>query len=96
MCIRDRTCSCLVDLLGGNLAEAQLDSLVTIALDGLDVYKRQEVVGVLPHDGAVLGIGDIHLVGEAQVHNQVGALLLDVYKRQACRRCALRGCARWE
>ena len=29
------TSSCLVDLLGGNLAEAQLNSLVAIALDGL-------------------------------------------------------------
>ena len=37
---------------------------------------NREVVGILPHDGAVLGIGDIHLVGEAQVHNKVGALLL--------------------
>ena len=34
------------------------------------------MVGILPHNGAILGIGDIHLMREAQVHDQVGALLL--------------------
>ena len=41
VCLLEVTCSCLVDLLGGNLAEAQLNSLIAIALDSL-----------LLHDGA--------------------------------------------
>ena len=40
---------CLVDLLGGNLAEAQLNSLIAVALDGL-----------LLHDGAGTRLDDGH------------------------------------
>ena len=47
VCLLEVTCSCLVDLLGGNLAEAQLNSLVAIALDGL-----------LLHDGAGTSLDD--------------------------------------
>ena len=47
VCLLEVACSCLVDLLGGNLAEAQLNSLVAIALDGL-----------LLHDGAGTSLDD--------------------------------------
>ena len=56
-------------LLGADLGSILADLLLVNT-------GNSEVVGILPHDGAILGIGDVHLVGEAQVHDQVRALLL--------------------
>ena len=55
-------------LLGADLSSVLADLLL------IDT-GNSEVVGILPHDGAILGIGDVHLVGEAQVHDQVRARL---------------------
>ena len=56
-------------LLGADLSSVLADLLL------IDT-GNSEVVGILPHDGAILSIGDVHLMREAQVHDQVGALLL--------------------
>ena len=61
VCLLEVTCCCLVDLLGGNLAEAQLNSLITIALDGL-----------LLHDGAGTSLDDGHGDDLAVLIEQLG------------------------
>src|SRR5699024_1587574 len=56
-------------LLGADFSGKLADLLLVDAGNG-------EVVGVLPLDLDVVGVGDDDLVREAQVHDQVGALLL--------------------
>ena len=56
-------------LLGADLGGVLADLLLVNT-------GNSEVVGILPNDGAILGIGDVHLMREAQIHHEVGALLL--------------------
>ena len=61
VCLLEVTCCCLVDLLGGNLAEAQLNSLIAIALDSL-----------LLHDGAGACLDDSYGNNLAALIEQLG------------------------
>ena len=55
----------LVDLLGGNLAEAHLDSLITVALDGLFLHDGAGA-GLDDGDGNHLAVG-VKQLGHAQL-----------------------------